>query len=135
MEQKKTYPCSLNAAFLKCCPNLLRSYPKRNWIRRSSQYHAKDHHVRAVISFFPQITGRSNQKQVNVCLFFEGEKADLTDGLFHWIYDDIGEIVKRKEGEYFDGNAEELEYMITQTLLVDRMPQFDLISNGDYAIS
>jgi len=26
MEQKKTYPCSLNAAFLSCCPNLLRSY-------------------------------------------------------------------------------------------------------------
>jgi len=46
-----------------------------------------------------------------------------------------GEIVKRKEGEYFDGSAEELKYMITQTLLVDRMPQFDLISNGDYAIS
>jgi len=96
---------------------------------------AKDHHVRAVISFFPQITGRSNQKQVNVCLFFEGEKADLTDGLFHWIYDDIGEIVKQKEGEYFVNNSEKLEYMVTQTLLVDRMPQFDLISNGDYAIS
>ena len=26
MRQKKTYPCSLNAAFLSCCPNLLRSY-------------------------------------------------------------------------------------------------------------
>lgn len=95
---------------------------------------ANGHRISAVISFLPQITGRSNQRQVNVCLFFEGRKVDLTDGLFHWIYDDIGDIVQERESEYFDIDSEELEYMITQTLTVDRMPQLDLVSNGDYAI-
>ena len=95
---------------------------------------AKGHRISAVISFLPQITGRSNQRQVNVCLFFEGKKVELTDGFFHWIYDDIGDIVQEKESEYFNSDSEALEYMITQTLIVDRMPQLDLVSNGGYAI-
>ena len=95
---------------------------------------AKGHRISAVISFLPQITGHSNQRQVNVCLFFEGKKVELTDGFFHWIYDDIRDIVQEKENEYFNSDSEALEYMITQTLIVDRMPQLDLVSNGDYAI-
>ena len=64
-----------------------------------------------------------------------GEKEDLTDGLFHWIYDDIGRIIKQKEDEYFEQNSEILDIMITQTLIVDKMPQIELISHGDYGVS
>ena len=53
---------------------------------------------------------------------------------FHWIYNDIGDIVQGKESEYFNSESEALEYMIIQTLIVDKMPQLDLVSNGDYAI-
>ena len=95
---------------------------------------AKGHRISSVISFLPQITDHSNKRQVNVCLFFEGKKVELTDGFFHWIYDDIGDIVQEKESEYFNSGSEALEYMITQTLIVDRMPQLDLVSNGDYEI-
>ena len=44
--------------------------------------HCKGHRISAVISFLSQITGRSNQRQVNICLFFEGKKVELTDGFF-----------------------------------------------------
>ena len=95
---------------------------------------AEGHHIKAIISYFPQITGRPNQKHVNVCLLFEGKKRDLTDGLAHWIYDDLGEIAKQKENDYFERNSEVLEYMITQTFILDRIPQLELIANGDYTI-
>jgi hypothetical protein len=58
---------------------------------------------------------------------------EMTDGLFHWIYDDLSNIVKSKEDAYFEASATNLQYIITQTLAIDRMPELQLFSHGDYA--
>lgn len=94
----------------------------------------KSNNIHAVISFLPQYTNdEPKRKDVNVCLLFEGKKENLTKGLFHSIFQDIGEIVKNKEGEFFEG-SQELRPMITQTLIVDKVSEMELISNGDYYI-
>lgn len=92
------------------------------------------HKAIAVVSYLPQFTDSSKERNVNVCLMFEGQKADITKGLFYEMYNEIGDLVKDKEDEYFTKNKEKLNVIITQTLLLDKMPDFDLLTNGDFSI-
>ncbi|GGZ39343.1 hypothetical protein GCM10007049_35910 [Echinicola pacifica] len=65
---------------------------------------------------------------VSICGLPDG----YTDGMFHWIYDDIYELVKLHENDTFKG-SKPIEHILTQTLLFDQIPDFSLLSHGDYA--
>ena len=94
----------------------------------------KGHKTLAIISYLPQFTNSSKERNVNIVLMFEGQDSDITKGLFYGMYDELGEIVKSKEDDYFKRNKEKLEVVITQTLVIDKMPSVNLLSHGDFSI-
>ena len=49
----------------------------------------KEKNVKAIINYLPQFPDSNDQKDAHITLFFEGQQTDITDGLFHWMYDDI----------------------------------------------
>ncbi len=93
---------------------------------------ADGHNLKAIINYLPQLPDSDQKKRAHVSLFFEGKKENLTDGMFHWIYDDIYELIKLHENDKFKA-SEPIEHFITQTLLLDKIPDFSLLSHGDYS--
>lgn len=92
---------------------------------------ANDHNVRVIINYLPQFPDSDQKRRIHVTLFFEGKKEELTDGMFHWIYDDVHELTKLHENDKFK-ESEPIEHILTQTLLFDQIPDFKLLSHGDY---
>ena len=95
----------------------------------------KGRNVTAIVNYLPQFPDSSYQKDAHITLFFEGQRADITDGLFHWMYDDICEIVKSNEEMKYQASARALSYLLTQTFLVEKMPDFEYFTHGDYGFT
>lgn len=70
---------------------------------------------------------------VFIKLFFEGQQSDITDGLFHWLYDDICEIVKSNEVMMYPHKTMPLSFLLTQTFLLEKLPNLEYLTHGDYA--
>jgi hypothetical protein len=91
--------------------------------------------VKAIINYLPQFQDNNNNKQVHITLFFEGSKSDITDGLFHWIYDDICELIQENIDLRFTRKSEPLDFVYTQTFIVKNIPEFEHYTHGDYGLS
>jgi hypothetical protein len=93
---------------------------------------ANGHNLKAIINYLPQFPDSDQKRRAHVTLFFEGKKENLTDGMFHWIYDDIYELIKLYESDKFK-DSEPIEQFMIQTLVLDEIPDFSLLSHGDYS--
>ena len=91
----------------------------------------KGRNVRALVNYLPQFLDR-DEKNAHVTLFFEGARTELTDGLFHWIYDDLCDIVKSNEAMKYQERGKPFSLLFTQTFLVDNLPEFKYLTHGDY---
>ncbi|WP_279134853.1 hypothetical protein [Parabacteroides johnsonii] len=87
--------------------------------------------VLVVLNFLPQF--ENNKQQRVVCtLFLEGTKSDWTDWNINNIFYDTEEFVKKNQVLNFSF-LNSLEYMDTQLFLVDKIPNIQYLSNGDFA--
>lgn len=93
---------------------------------------ADGHNLKAIINYLTQFPESDQKKRAHVTLLFEGKKENLTDGMFHWIYDDLYELIKLHESDKFK-DYEPIEHFMTQTLVLDKIPDFTLLSHGDYS--
>jgi hypothetical protein len=49
-----------------------------------------------------------------VTIFWECIKSDVTDGFFHWVLEDIGQLIKENEKSMFDESLNPIEILFTQ---------------------
>jgi hypothetical protein len=91
--------------------------------------------VAAIVNYLPQFPDSNYQKDAHITLLFEGQRTDITDGFFHWMYDDICDIVKSNEKMKYQESAKSLSYLLTQTFLVDKIPDFEYLTHGDYGFT
>ncbi len=88
--------------------------------------------VKAIVNYLTQLPDNDNNKKVHVTLFFQGTKSDVTDGLFHWMYDDICQSVKENSRQKFKRESKPLDQISTQTFIVKNIPEFEHFSHADY---
>ncbi len=89
--------------------------------------------VKVIINYLPQFISNSKHRDAHVTLFFQGDKKNITDGLFHWIYDDIGRIIKSFEDTIYNKDSKPIEYMLTQLFTVSKLPEFEYFTHGDFS--
>ncbi len=88
----------------------------------------------ALLYYFPQLDSTNNERIVHLNLFFVGSKQELTDGKFHWIHNDICELAKAKETEYFRIPGKQLSIIFSEVYFVDKLPKFEYYKHGDFGI-
>jgi len=90
--------------------------------------------VMAAIYCFPKLDQFGSHKIATVTIFWECNKSDITDGFFHWVLDDIGQIIKDKEKSIFDESLNPIEIMLTQQFFCKKLPNVEYFTHGDYYI-
>ena len=45
-------------------------------------------------------------------IFWNCKKSEITDGFFHWVMDDIGELIKENEKNLFDSELKNTELIM-----------------------
>lgn len=90
--------------------------------------------ILATVYCFPKLDQFANNKIASVSVFWECEKEKITDGFFHWIMNDIYEIIKCNENSLFDKSLNPLDMAMTQHFFVPKLPNLQYFTHGDYAI-
>lgn len=90
--------------------------------------------VSALVYCFPNLNQFGNNKIANVTIFWQGTKTEVTDVFFHWVLDDIGEIIKNDEINLFDGNSLPFDLMMTNQYFVKELPDVTYFTHGDYKV-
>lgn len=88
----------------------------------------------ALINYLPQIDSINDKRIVHVTLFIANSKHKLSDGKFHWLHDDIGNLIKEKESTYFREESASLSIFFTEIFFVNELPNIEYYSHGDYGI-
>lgn len=92
-------------------------------------------HIKAIINYFPNLEQFAKNKVCHATVFFESEKQNITDGFFHWIYDDLLYLVSTQENVKFETGTNDFNMMITQTFITRKLPVFGYFTHGDYSKS
>lgn len=87
----------------------------------------------AILYYYPQLDSTNNKKIIHLTLFFVGSKQDLSDGLFHWIHDDICELVKIKEGDYYRVSGNPFSIIYSEVCFLKELPILEYYTHGDYS--
>ena len=95
---------------------------------------ANDIPVLSTIYCFPKQDEFGNHKIATVTIFWECERKDISDGFFHWVLDDIGQVIKEKENKLFDISLDNIEIMLTQQFFCKKIPELEYFTHGDYFI-
>lgn len=95
---------------------------------------ANDIPIMAAICSLPKLDQFGSNKIATVTVFWKCKKSDITDGFFHWVLNDIGEIIKEKEMTIFDGSLNPIEIMFTQQFFCNNLPNLQYFTHGDYYI-
>ena len=91
--------------------------------------------ILAIINYFPQLPFSDYEKHATITLYYEGTKNSITDGFFHWILDDLSEIIRNNEDKNFSQKTEKrIEHSQIQFYIVDKLPDLTYYTHGDYAI-
>ena len=90
--------------------------------------------VMAMINCFPKVNQFGNNKIASIVIFWECNKDKVTDGLFHWVMDDVGEIIKNNECCLFDNSLQKFDSMMSQHYFVEKLPKLTYFTHGDYAV-
>jgi len=93
---------------------------------------AQNINIRAIINYYPKLNEFSNNKICNVTIFYTCEKKDITDGFFHWISDDICELISKQENLKYESGMNNFKTMFTQHFIVKKLPDMEYFSHGDY---
>ena len=91
--------------------------------------------VSATVYCYPNLNEFGNNKIAAVSVFWQCDKQRITDGVFHSVMDDIGEIIKNDAHRLFDyklSNAFKL--MMSQHFYCDKLPNIQQFTFGDYTI-
>ena len=89
--------------------------------------------ILAILSYSPILPISPKEKHIVALLFIKGEKSNLTDGQFHWIHDDLAEIVENRCGNIY-AETGSVEFYLTNVLFVDELPNIDYFSHGTYSL-
>jgi hypothetical protein len=90
--------------------------------------------VRAIINYLPNLNQFSNNKICHTTLLLTCQKDDITDGYFHWILDDICDLIVLQENIKFPAGMLDFKTMFTQHFFVNELPEMIYFNNGDYSI-
>jgi len=91
--------------------------------------------ILAIINSFPQLPFSNYEKHVTITIFFDGIKALITDGFFHWVLDDLSDIIKGNEPHFFQEKTDKkLEHSQVQFYFVSKLPDLEYFTHGDYAL-
>jgi hypothetical protein len=91
--------------------------------------------ILAIINYFPQLPDSNYEKEATITLFYEGAKETITDGYFHWILNDLSEMITINEDKrYPQKTSKKIEYSQIQFYIVEKLPQLKYYTHGDYAI-
>lgn len=88
--------------------------------------------VKAVINYMPQFPKNSFKKDAHITLYYEGTKSELTDSKLMDIFNDILDIIRTNEANKYPEAANQLSYVLTQVFIVDRIPNIEYYSHGDF---
>lgn len=89
--------------------------------------------IRAIITYYPDLNQFSKNRICNVTILFVCEKKDITDGFWHWVLDDITELISNQEEMKFDKEMKKFETMFTQQFFVKELPEMIYFTHGDYS--
>jgi hypothetical protein len=90
----------------------------------------------AVINYFPQLPSRGYEQEATITLYYDGTKDSISDGFFHWIFNDLSEIIANNEEKMFqEKTGKKIKHSQIQFFIVDKLPNLIYYSHGDYAIS
>ena len=67
-------------------------------------------------------------------IFWNCKKSEITDGFFHWVMDDIGELIKENEKNLFDSELKNIELIMSQQFFCEKLPEIEYFTRGDYFI-
>ena len=91
--------------------------------------------VSATVYCFPNLNEFGNNKIAAVTVFWQCDKQHITDGVFHSVMDDIGEIIKNDADKLFDYKlSSDFKLMMSQHFYVEKLPNLNLYDFGDYSI-
>jgi hypothetical protein len=89
--------------------------------------------ILATINYFPQLPFSDYKKEATITLFYEGTKESITKGFFHWILDDLSEIIQNNEDKMYPQKTDKkIEYSQIQFYTVDKLPKLNYFTHGDY---
>jgi hypothetical protein len=91
--------------------------------------------ILAVINYLPQLPFSNYEKNATITLFYEGTVGSITDGYFHWILDDLSEIIRNNENKMFPNKTDKkIECSMVQFYTVSKLPELNYFTHGDYAV-
>lgn len=90
--------------------------------------------VMVIIYCFPKLNQFRDHKIVTVIVFWECTKTDIIDDLFHRVLDDIGKIIKERNGLIFDESLNQFEIILTQQYFCKNLSSLEYFQHGDYYI-
>lgn len=91
--------------------------------------------VSATIYCFPNLNEFGTNKIAAVTVFWQCDKQQITDGIFHAVMEDIGEIIKNDANTLFDYKLSSVfKLMMSQHFCVEQLPNLNLYDFGDYTI-
>ena len=104
---------------------------------RIYETNAEEVPVLVTIYCLPKLDVLGNKKIATVSVFWGCNEGRITDGFFHWVCNDIGELIKNDEKQLFDNSIpEDIEVMFTEHYYFEdgKIPSFKFLSHGDYYI-
>lgn len=93
----------------------------------------KNINIRTIINYYPKLNEFSNNKICNVTIFYACEKKDITDSFFHWISDDICELISNQENTKYESGMNNFKTMFTQHFFGKKLPDMEYFTHGDYS--
>jgi hypothetical protein len=88
----------------------------------------------ALINYLPNIDSVTNERIVHATLFIANSGHKITDGKFHWIHDDIGNLIKENKSTYFGEEISSPSTFFTEIYFVDELPNINYYTHGDFGI-
>ena len=89
--------------------------------------------VRIIVSYFPNLKQFNKNKVCSVTAFYACHKKEITSGKFHWIMDDVVELIQEVESERYEPSMSKFNVMMTQHFFVKEMPDMEYSTHGTYS--
>lgn len=91
--------------------------------------------VSATVYCYPNLNEFGNNKIAAVSVFWQCNKQRITDGVYHSVMEDIGEIIKNNAYRLFDYKLSSVfKLMMSQHFCCDKIPNLQQFTFGDYTI-
>lgn len=93
--------------------------------------------ILVTIYCLPKLDVLGNKKIATVTVFWGCKEGHITDGFFHLVCNDIGELIKNDEKQLFDNSIpEDIEVMFTEHYYSnnEQLPNIEFFTCGDYHI-